>query len=79
MAAAWASQASAIAVEMVVPPLLGLWVDSKLGTRFVFICVGGVLGFYAGMMSLLRLARANQAATKEDPKRRDHDPSNGGV
>jgi F0F1-type ATP synthase assembly protein I len=65
-------------MEMVVPPLLGLWVDSKLGTRFVFVCVGGVLGFYASMMSLLRVARSNQEATREDPRRKGHPPTNGG-
>ncbi len=77
MAAAWASQVSAIALEMVVPPLLGLWVDNRLGTRFVFVCIGGVLGFYVGMVSLLRVARSNQEATKEDPRGKDRHPTRG--
>jgi len=60
MAAAWASQVTGIALEMVVPPVLGLWIDHKLGTGFVFVTLGGVLGLYAAIRSLLRVAHAAQ-------------------
>lgn len=60
VAAAWASQVTGIATEMVVPPMLGLWVDRKLGTGFVFVTLGGILGFYAALRSLLRMAKVTQ-------------------
>jgi F0F1-type ATP synthase assembly protein I len=55
----WSSRITTVALEMVVPALLGYWLDQKLGTRFAFLAGGAVLGFVAGLMSLLRMTRSN--------------------
>lgn len=47
-----------IAVEMVAPPLVGFWLDEKLGIRLVFVSLGAIGGLALGITSLLRLARA---------------------
>ncbi len=78
MAVAWVSQVTSIALEMVVPAVLGLWIDQKLGTRFVFLLIGVILGLIASMLSLLHLART----VGERKARRDRDdpgfPGRGG-
>jgi ATP synthase protein I len=53
----WSSRITTVALEMVVPSLIGYWIDLKLGTLPVFLILGTVLGFATGLMSLLRLVR----------------------
>jgi F0F1-type ATP synthase assembly protein I len=53
---ALASHVMAISLEMVVPALLGLWIDRKLGTPLVFFVFGSVFGVVAGTVQLLRFA-----------------------
>jgi F0F1-type ATP synthase assembly protein I len=53
----WASRVTSIALEMTVPPILGVWVDRKLGTGFVFLSLGAILGFITGMMSVWGIAK----------------------
>jgi len=60
LAAAWASQVTGIGLEMAVPPVLGLWIDRKLGTGFAFAALGAILGLYVALRNLLRLAQATQ-------------------
>ena len=55
VALAKASQLTAIALEMVVPALIGYLLDQWLGTWLVFLVAGAVVGLVAGMLSLLRL------------------------
>ena len=43
------SLATTIALEMVVPIVLGSWLDGWLGTKAVFTIVGGVLGMAGGL------------------------------
>ena len=54
-------------MEMVAPPLLGYWVDQWLGTRFVFLAIGGVLGVVLGVMSLVRLSPPDSTKKKKQP------------
>lgn len=58
-AAAWASRIMTIAAEMVVPGLLGLWLDRYLGTLFLFALIGFAFGLTAGIMHLVRLGGPN--------------------
>lgn len=60
LAAAWASQVTGIGLEMAVPPVLGLWIDRKLGTGFAFTTLGAILGLYVALRNLLRLAQVAQ-------------------
>ena len=47
-----------IATEMAAPPLLGFWLDEKLGIRLVVVSIGAIGGLALGMTSLIRLARS---------------------
>ncbi|MFZ5832373.1 MAG: AtpZ/AtpI family protein [Planctomycetota bacterium] len=47
---------------MALPGLLGHWIDRQLGTRFVFVLIGVILGFFAGMTHLLRMVHAMNGA-----------------
>jgi len=68
VAATWVSMVTTIVVEMVIPPLLGFWLDEKLGTRVVFVSLGAIGGLALGMTSLVRLARSEgKHGDKDDP------------
>ncbi|MBN2294938.1 MAG: AtpZ/AtpI family protein [Pirellulales bacterium] len=51
----WAAQITTISLEMVLPALGGVWLDGKLGTKFLFLLLGAVLGFAVGFWHLLKL------------------------
>ncbi len=73
---------------MVLPGLVGLWIDQKLGTVMVFLVLGVILGMTSGLIHLIRMtspdrreAESREAESKtvkqdDDPKRRarGHDP-----
>ncbi|MGI9428434.1 MAG: AtpZ/AtpI family protein [Bythopirellula sp.] len=56
-AAAWVSRIITISIEMVVPGLLGYWLDGKLGTKFVFMLAGFVFGVTFAIKHLLKLTQ----------------------
>jgi ATP synthase protein I len=56
LAMEWTSRLTTISLEMVLPGLLGYWVDQKLGTRVVFLLLGVIAGFSVGMWHLVKLA-----------------------
>lgn len=60
LAIEWSSRITTIALEMVVPTLLGYWLDRRLGSGVVFLLVGVVVGFSVALLSLLRLARSSR-------------------
>lgn len=51
----WTAQITTISLEMVLPALGGVWLDGKLGTKFLFLIAGAVLGFVVGFWHLLKL------------------------
>lgn len=61
----WSSKITTVALEMVLPAAGGYWVDLKLGTKFVFVLLGMVLGLAVGMRHLIRMT-----ATKKSPSDR---------
>ena len=60
LAMEWSSRITTIALEMVVPVLVGYWLDRRLGSGFVFLLAGVVVGFSVALMSLLKLARSSK-------------------
>lgn len=54
-----ASYGMTIAFEMVIPGLVGLWVDRQLGTEPFLLIVGMVLGFCIALWQLIRLGEAS--------------------
>jgi F0F1-type ATP synthase assembly protein I len=53
---AMASEVIAVAGSMVIPGLLGLWLDSLLATQAVFTIVGFGLGLILGIWRLVNLS-----------------------
>ena len=54
---------------MALPALGGYWLDAKLGTGFVFVVIGALLGFALGMVQLLQIAKSTGAPPKEKAAR----------
>jgi F0F1-type ATP synthase assembly protein I len=57
-AIAWSSRITTICLEMVIPAVIGYWLDQWLGTGTVFVLIGAGVGLVAGMMHLIRIANA---------------------
>ena len=53
----WSVTIMVIGAEMVVPGLAGYWIDTKLGTRAVFLFAGLALGSLIAGLALARIAR----------------------
>jgi len=61
----WTTRIITIALEMALPGLAGYWVDQKLGTVVLFLILGVVLGFLAGIWHLIRLTvKPGQGGTR---------------
>ena len=70
----WVSQVTSIALEMILPALLGLWLDNRWGTAPGLAITGAVLGFFVSMNHLLGLARR---MNQKSPPSRPSDDSAG--
>ena len=70
-AAAWASRVTTIALGMLIPGAIGLWIDQLLGTVMVFLMLGLVLGVTTGIMHLVRLTRSDDRHGPPDGKSSD--------
>ncbi|MBW3599106.1 MAG: AtpZ/AtpI family protein [Planctomycetes bacterium] len=58
----WAWRVMIIGLEMVVPGLVGYWIDQRLGTKAVFTVGGFVLGMALGFWHLIKIAGGPPAA-----------------
>lgn len=67
----WASRVMTISLEMVVPGLLGYWLDQRLGTKVVFLLLGFALGSVLAALALAKIVRQKGApeADREDGSR----------
>jgi F0F1-type ATP synthase assembly protein I len=54
----WASRIMTISLEMVVPGLVGYWLDQKLGTKAVLTILGFGLGTTLGIWHLIQIGNA---------------------
>ena len=66
----WASQIISVSLEMVVPGLVGYWLDQRWGTGIVLTLVGFFGGMVLGMLHLLQLTRVTK---RRDDRRADQD------
>ena len=55
----WASKITTVSLEMVVPGVIGLFVDRWLGTVVLFTLVGFGLGLTLGIAHLLRMTSSS--------------------
>ncbi|MEX0676292.1 MAG: AtpZ/AtpI family protein [Pirellulales bacterium] len=53
----WSATIMTISAEMVVPGLLGYWLDQRLGTRVLFLLVGFAVGGTLATLALVRIAK----------------------
>ncbi len=57
LAMEWSSRITTVVSEMLAPPLVGYWLDRRLGTGFLLMVLGLVVGFATGLYSLVKLTR----------------------
>lgn len=69
---AWAYRILAVSAEMVVPGLLGSWLDGRLGTQFLALAGFG-LGITAGIWHLLLMTRNDARQLGEKRRLPDSD------
>jgi F0F1-type ATP synthase assembly protein I len=64
----WASRVTSVSLGFVVPTLLGYYLDVWLHSSPWGVLIGMALGFAAGMLQLLRIAR--EGSDNPQPPRR---------
>jgi F0F1-type ATP synthase assembly protein I len=71
----WAATVMTISAEMVVPGLVGYWIDQRLGTRAVFLLIGFALGAVLAASALMRIAknRSNTSGGQGNVGQSKHD------
>lgn len=57
----WVSKITTVALEMVVPVIIGSWLDRKLGTQFLTI-LGIALGVPLGLWHLIKMTKRSEGA-----------------
>jgi hypothetical protein len=63
----WAATTMTISAEMVVPGLIGYWLDQKLGTRVLFLLIGFGLGGTLATLGLMRIAKRRTGPSESKP------------
>ena len=53
----WVARITTVSLEMVLPGVIGYWIDLRLGTKVVFLILGVILGFVGGLRHLIKLAK----------------------
>jgi predicted MFS family arabinose efflux permease len=64
----WVSRITTVALEMVVPAVIGGWLDQRWGTKYLAL-VGVILGVTTGLWHLVWMAK------KATPPKRPKDPT----
>src|SRR5215212_8684490 len=62
----WATRIMIVALEMVLPGLVGSWVDRQLGTKILFTLLGFAGGCTAAVMHLIRMTKADEQRHGKD-------------
>lgn len=64
----WAARIMTVSMEMVVPGLIGVWLDNRLGTKVVFVLLGFGGGCTLAVWHLIRMTSAKDgiAANRAD-------------
>ena len=63
----WSSKVISVALEMVLPGLLGYWLDQKLGTRVVLTVAGFGFGLVMGIYHLVQMTRPKDHSGVHSP------------
>jgi ATP synthase protein I len=73
MAMVWSSRVTTISLEMALPGVLGIWLDSRWGTSPILTVLGVIAGFSLGMLSLIKLAGMPQEPVERRGDSSDRD------
>lgn len=73
LAMEWVSRITTISLEMVLPGLLGAWVDQRWNTLPVFLVLGVILGMTTGILHLVRLTASADRPDGSERKPPDND------
>ena len=68
LAWAWATRIIALSASMVIPALIGAWIDQRLGTKVVFLLLGFALGITAAVFQLMRIVQESNAKSQDRSK-----------
>ena len=60
----WATRISTACLTMVLPALLGYYVDQRLGTKVIFMLLGLALGMALGIYQLIRIVNSLNESEK---------------
>jgi F0F1-type ATP synthase assembly protein I len=60
-----------ISLEMAIPPVLGIWLDRRLGTVALFLIVGCVLGMTVAGLQLMKIAQTG--SSRDETRRQPRD------
>ena len=66
----WSSTVITLCMAMVVPGLIGYWLDGWLGTGFVFLLLGMAIGVPVGIWMLIRVVQSKSPAARDEQPRR---------
>ena len=58
----WGAQISTISLGMVLPALIGVWLDRLFGTVVLFVILGVILGMALGFWQLIKFANRNETS-----------------
>lgn len=62
----WSARIMAVALEMVLPGLAGVWLDRRFGTQCL-AWLGFVFGLVAGMWHLIRVTKTTGGTARRRP------------
>lgn len=76
-ATAAASRAMTVAMEMVLPGVLGLWLDKRLGTWLLFTLLGFIFGLTLAIWHLLKMTKPVRPRNRGESHSEDNAPRTG--
>jgi len=71
VASQWVSRVMTVSMEMVVPGLIGLWLDERIGSTPLLALAGFGLGMTTAIWHLLRMTDATRGGRESSAGRRD--------
>lgn len=66
----WAAKIMTVALEMVVPGVIGVWLDRRLGTIALLTVLGFGFGLVLGLWHLLRMTARKEARSNDATRKR---------
>ena len=75
VALTWVSRITTVSVLMVLPGVVGYWLDGRFGTRVLFTLLGFALGMLLGMWQLIQMTRPRRGV--RGARKNGEPPGNG--